>query len=198
MSDISTDDIKQLREQTGVSVIQCKKALEQAEGDMDKAREILKKKSKEFAEKKAGRDLGAGVIGVYQHANNQVGAMVELSCETDFVAKNEEFVEVAYNIAMHVAAMNPEYLSEDDITDEDRADAREIFEEEAKELDKPEDVKKKIIEGKIEKYFADRVLLQQDYIKDHDKTIGDIVNEATQKFGENVTLRRFARLEVLG
>lgn len=195
MADITTDQIKKLRDKTGVSVMQCKKALEEAKGDMNKAEVILQKQSAQAAKKKSDRTLGAGVIGSYLHSNNSVGALVELQCETDFVAKNEEFQTVAYELAMQVAAMNPEFLSEDDITEDDKKAANSVFEEEVK--DKPEDLQEKILKGKLDAYFKDKVLLNQDYIKDKDKTVKDLVQEATQKFGENVEIASFARLGVL-
>jgi len=194
MSDITTEQIKSLRERTGVSVMQCKKALEEAGGDIDKALVILQKKSSEIAAKKQDRELGAGTVVAYIHNNKNVGAMVELLCETDFVANNEEFPKVAYDIAMHVAAMNPSFKSVDDINDSDKETAKAVFLEEIK--DKPADMQDKILAGKLDSYFKEKVLLTQSFIKDPSKTITDLINEATQKFGERVEVGRFTRYAI--
>jgi elongation factor Ts len=188
---ISLDIVKQLRDKTGVSIMQCQKALEEAEGDMDKAEVILKKRSGAAADKKADRDLAAGAIGSYVH-DGVVGAMVLLSSETDFVAKNEDFVELARAIAMHIAATNPSVLSSEEISEDAKTAAMSVFKEEVK--DKPSEMQEKILEGKMASYFKDQVLLEQAYIRDDSKTIRDLLNEATQKFGERVEISKFARL----
>lgn len=192
---ITTEQIKELREETGVSVMQCKKALEESEGDIEKARVILKKASSKSASKKADRKLGAGVISSYIHAGSTVGSMVELLCETDFVAKNEEFKELAREIAMQVAATAPEFVRSEDIDEEAKTRAREIFAKEAE--GKPDDIKEKIIEGKLESYFGENTLLQQPYIKNPDVTINGLIEEGIQKFGENIEVGRIARFGVL-
>lgn len=191
---IKTEDVKKLRDETGISVMKCKNALEEANGDMKKALTILQQKSKETAKKKKDRDLGAGRVSTYLHNTKTVGVLVELSCETDFVAKNEEFTDLAYNIAMHIAAMNPLYISVEDVSKEDNNLMRESFEKEV--LDKPEDIREKIIEGKMKSHFSERVLLEQPYIKDGDKTIGVLIEEAVQKFGERIEITRFTRYNV--
>ncbi len=191
---ISLDDVKKLRDETGVSIMQCKKALEEAEGDFEKARVILRKVSAQIAEKKADRELGAGAVQAYVHAGNTVAGIAVLACETDFVAKNEEFVNLAKDIAMHVAAMAPRFISKDDVKDEDIAAAKEVFKEEV--ADKPEELQEKILEGKINSYLEDKVLLEQAFIKDPSKKIKDLISEATQKFGERVELTRFERFSV--
>ncbi len=191
---ITTEDVKKLREQTGVSIMQCKKALEEAGGDMSQAIVILQKKSGATAAKKSDRSLGAGTVSSYIHAGGTVGSIVELACETDFVAKNEEFQALAKEIAMHVAAMNPQFLVEEDITDEDKAAALEVFKKEVE--DKPADMQEKIIEGKMDSYFKDKVLLNQSYIKDPEKTIDDLIKAAVQKFGENTQIVRYSRFAV--
>lgn len=193
---ITTEQIKELRDSTGISVMQCKKALEEAGGDMQKASAILQKKAGAAAAKKSERSLGAGVIGSYIHNNNTVGVLIELGCETDFVAKNEEFGPLASDIAMHVAAMAPQYVSEDEVTDADRKKAKELFAKEVEGSDKPEDIKEKMLEGKIKAYFDERVLLNQHFIKNPEKTIKDLLNDATQKFGERTEVVRFRRFEV--
>jgi elongation factor Ts len=189
--DITTDTIKQLREATGVSVMQCKKALEEAGGDLAKAEVVLRKHSAASAEKKADRELGAGVIGTYVHEGG-IGAMVLLSCETDFVAKNPDFAKVARDIAMQVTATDPKYTTTDEISPEAKAAATAVFEKEVE--GKPEDMKAKIMEGKLSSYFRDQVLLEQSFIKDETKSIKDLLNEATQKFGERVEVTRFVRI----
>ena len=188
--EITTETLKMLRDKTGVSVMQCKKALEEANGDIDQAEVILRKRSGAAADKKADRELGAGAVATYVHGG-EIGAMVLLSCETDFVARNEEFPQLAREIAMQVAASNPTYLSETEISEEARAAAEAVFKEEVK--DKPADMQEKILEGKMKSYFKDQVLLEQAYIKDDSKTIRDLITEASQKFGERVEVSKFAR-----
>ncbi len=193
---ITTEQIKDLRDKTGISVMQCKKALEEAGGDMEKALILLRKKGAEVAAKKGNRTLGAGVIASYIHGNGTVGAMVELACETDFVSNNEEFKALARDIAMQVAASNPDFLSSADIDDAARAKASEVF---AKETEgKPEELKAKILEGKISSYFADKILLEQPFIKNADLTIATLISNAIQKFGEKTEIVRFSRFSVGG
>lgn len=188
--EISTEILKELRDATGISVMQCKKALVEAEGDMAKAKILLQKKSGEAAAKKSDRELGAGVVGTYSH-NDEIAGIAVLSCETDFVARNPDFVKLARDIAMHVAAQNPIYLARADISEEALAKAIEVFAEEVK--DKPEAMREKILEGKLSAYWKDRVLLEQPFIKDDSKTIGMLVSEAVQKFGENIVLTKIGR-----
>lgn len=193
---ITTEQVKDLRDRTGVSVMQCKKALEEAGGDMEKALVILHKKSGEMSSKKADRTFGAGVVQAYIHANGNVGAIVELNCETDFVAKNEAFVALARDIAMHVTATNPKFLHKDDVKEEDMKAARAVFEEEVK--GKPEAVRKTILDGKLKAYFSEMVLLDQAFIKNPEITIQGLIDQAVQKFGEKTALARFKRFKVLG
>lgn len=189
--DITTNSIKELRELTGVSVMQCKRALEEAGGDQEKAVVILKKHSASSAEKKADRSLGAGAIGSYIH-EGVIGAMVLLSSETDFVAKNPEFVALARDIAMQIAASNPAYTNADEIPEDAKHAAIAVFEKEV--ADKPAEMQSKILEGKLASYFRDQVLLDQAFIKDESKTIRQLLQEATQKFGERVEVTQFARI----
>ncbi len=192
--EITSAQIKELRDKTGISVMQCKKALEEAGGDMDKAVIILKKKRSEAADKKSDRVLGAGAIGSYLHNTNEVAALVILACETDFVSKNEEFIALAKNIAMHVAATNPTYVSKDQLPQSAIEKAKEVF---AGELaGKPEEMKEKIMEGKLSSYFKDQILMEQDFIKNPETTIGEMVSGAVQKFGENVSIAQITRLSV--
>lgn len=191
---VTTLEIKELRDKTGVSIMQCKKALEEASGDIEKAIVILKKKGSEASAKKSGRDLGAGVVQSYIHSTKDVGAIVVLSCETDFVAKNEEFIQLAYNIAMHIAATNPEFKSKEDIDEAAMQTAKEVFSEEVK--GKPENLKDQILKGKLDSYFKDKILLEQAYIKDPEHTINDLIESAVQKFGERIELESFKRYSV--
>ena len=191
--EITTEIIKELREKTGVSVMQCKKALEEAGGDLAKAEVILKKRSSEAAEKKAERALAAGAIGSYTHEGS-IGAMVLLSSETDFVAKNPEFVALARELAMQVAATDPKYVIDTEIPSVEKDAAVAVFKKEME--GKPADMQEKILAGKMESYFRDQVLLDQFFIKDETKTVRDLLNEATQKFGERIEISRFARLSV--
>jgi len=192
--EITSQMIKELREKTGISVMQCKKSLEEAEGDMDKALIILKKKRSEAVEKKSDRVLGAGVVGVYVHNTKEVASMVLLSCETDFVSKNEEFVVLANEIAMHVSAMNPKYIAKDELDGAIIEKAKEVFAEEVNS--KPEEMREKIMEGKLSSYFKDQILLEQPFVKNPDTTIGEMVSGAVQKFGENVVISQISRVSV--
>lgn len=192
--EITSTQIKALRDKTGISVMQCKKALEEAEGDMDKALIILKKKRSEAADKKSDRELAAGAVGSYVHNTNEVAAMIVLSCETDFVSKNEEFIALARDIAMHVAALNPKFISRSEVDEVALQKATEVFQAEV--LDKPVDMQAKILEGKLSSYFKEQILLEQPFIKNPDTTIGELVNGAVQKFGENVNVTEIRRISV--
>lgn len=173
--------------------MQCKKALEEAGGDKEKALFALRKKSKEIAAKKDERTLGASVVDAYIHSNKKVGALIELSCETDFVARNEEFIFLAREIAMHITAMNPEFVDESQISDEARAAVTELFKKEVEESGKPADLQAKMMEGKLKTYFAEKTLLNQSFVKDPDLTITDLINRYVQKFGEKIAVARFVR-----
>lgn len=192
--EITSEALKELRNKTGVSVMQCKKALEEAAGDMEKALIILQKKGGEAAAKKSDRELGAGAISAYVHNTGEVAALVHLACETDFVAKNEEFTALARDIAMHVAAQNPKYIRREEVDAAELEKVEAVFKEEL--TDKPADIQEKILAGKIDAYFKDRVLTEQAFIKDPEKTIGDLVSSAIQKFGENVVIADISRLSV--
>lgn len=194
---ITTEDIKKLRDETGISVMQCKKALEEADGDMEKAKVILRKQSSNAASKKADRELGAGVVRSYIHSNNSVGAIVELNCETDFVANNAEFVQIADDIAMHITAMRPEFLSQEDIDASAKEKATTVLKEEVDAMDKPEDIKAKILDGKINDFFAEKTLLDQPFVKNPDITIRQLIEGGTQKMGEKIEVARFTRFGLL-
>ncbi len=190
----TTEEIKELRDQTGVSIMQCKKALEEAGGDIEKAKVILRKLSSAIAVKKSDRTLGAGIAAAYTHAGGSVVSAVVLACETDFVSKNEEFSKLAYEIAMHVAAMAPQFISRDDVKDADLKAAREVFKEESAKV--PEAARAKAIEGKVNSYLGERVLLEQAYVKDPTRTVRELIDSAVQKFGEKIEVVRFERLSV--
>lgn len=192
--EITSAQIKELRDATGISVMQCKKALEEADGDKEKALIILKKKRSEAAEKKSDREIGAGVVGSYIHNTNEVAALVLLGCETDFVAKNEEFVALANEIAMHVAAMSPQYINRDEVSEEAVAKAKEVFAAEV--ADKPAEMQEKILDGKLSSYFKDQILLEQAFVKNPDSTISGMLQDAIQKFGENVSVVEIKRVSV--
>jgi elongation factor Ts len=191
---ITTEQIKELRDATGVSVMQCKKALEEAGGDMEKAKIILRKISKQSADKKSGRTLGAGVVASYIHGNGSVGTMIELLCETDFVARNDDFKALARDIAMHITALAPEYLKMEEVREEDKTKAKELFEKDL--AGKPKEMHDKIMEGKLSSYFGEKVLLEQMFIKNPEVNIRALVEQAAQKFGERTEIGRFVRFSI--
>ena len=195
---ISAQDVKTLRERTGAGMMECKKCLTEAEGDMDKAMELLKQKGLAQAEKKAGRTAAEGVVTSYIHGNGQIGVLVEVNCETDFVAKNDEFQSFARDIAMHVAASNPEFVRREDIPEERVEEEKELIKAQSEETvaGKPEHVVEQILEGKLNKNLSAITLLDQPFVKDPDKTVGEVTKELVAKIGENVRVRRFERYEV--
>lgn len=187
---ISTDVIKELRDRTGVSIMQCKKALEESGGDMDKALEVLAQKSGDIAKKKGDRTFGAGVVASYIHNTKDLGAMIVLSCETDFVAKNEEFVALARDIAMHAAAMRPTHVHRADMPQDELAALRESFRPEV--AGKPAELQDKILDGKVDSALKGSVLLEQLFVKDDSKTIQNLIDAAVQKFGERTDVTQLA------
>jgi elongation factor Ts len=193
---ISPKDVSELRQRTGAGMMDCKRALEEAGGDMDKAGEILRKKGIAKAEKRAGRAASQGIVLSYIHHNQQVGVLIELNSETDFVARNEAFQQLARDIALHIASADPIGVSAADIPQELLDRERRIAEEQVAAEGKPENVRPKIVEGKLKKFVAERTLLEQPYVRDDSKTVGDLVKEVSGKLGEAVTVRRFARFQV--
>lgn len=192
---ITTEQIKELRDSTGISVMQCKKALEEAGGDTAKALVILRKKSGELAAKKSDRTFGAGIVQAYVHSTGRVATLVELVCETDFVSGNEEFKALAKDIAMHITAANPKFLNKDEITEDAKNVAKEVF---MKEVEgKPKEMQEKILEGKLATYFGEMVLLNQPFIKNPELTIEALILAASQKFGEKIAIARYNRFAVL-
>ena len=190
---ISSELVKTLRDRTGAGMMDCKNALAESKGDMDKAIDYLRKKGAATAEKRAGRAANQGVIEAYIHAGGRIGAMVELNCETDFVAKTDDFKFLSREITMQIAAMNPLYITREDVTKETIEHEMEIYRQQAHNEKKPEQVIERIAEGKLEKYYQEYCLLEQTYIKDSGKTIKDLILDITAKTGEKITIRRFKR-----
>lgn len=188
--------VKKLREHTGVSITECKKAIVEAENDYEKAEELLRKKGFEKAKAKSSRVTNSGAIGSYIHSNRNIGVMIELGCETDFVAKNEDFIALQKDIAMQICAMTPTYISEKDIPAEVLEKEKEIYLEQMKDSGKPAQVVEKIIEGKLSKYYSEACLLKQKSFKDDSKTIEDLIAEKIHKLGENIVVKRFVRYQV--
>jgi elongation factor Ts len=200
MAEISATAVKTLREKTGAGMMECKKALTEAEGDETKAIEILRKRGMAGAEKKAGRVAAEGAVGSYIHMGGKVGVLVEVNCETDFVARGEEFQSFVKDLAMHIAAMDPRYVSKEEVAADDIAKEREIelerLKADEKNAKKPADVLDKIVEGRLGKFYEAAVLLEQPFVKDQTKTVGDLVKELTAKIGEKIAVRRFTRYKM--
>ncbi|NMB92168.1 MAG: elongation factor Ts [Parcubacteria group bacterium] len=193
---ISVNDISRLREETQAPVMECKKALEEAKGDFEKAKLILKKKGEMRAEKKQANDTRSGIIDSYIHANNKVGVIIELRCETDSVANNPDFKLLAHDLAMHIAAMEPQFISRESIAPEMIEQKKKEYSKEFEETNKPQEIIDKIIQGKLDKEFQETCLLDQIFIKDETKKIGDLLKEATAKFGEKIEVAHFCRLQI--
>ena len=193
---ITAELVKDLRGKTGASIMECRKALAQSKGDLEKAVEYLRRSGKERAAKKADRTTSEGVVASYVHSNRKVAAMVEVFCETDFVAKNAEFQELAHDLAMHIAAANPKYLSLEKIDPKDREDFEKFVREELASEKKPTDIVEKIVEGKVKKHFEEISLLAQPFVKNPDMTVEDLIKEKISKIGENIQVGNFARFEI--
>lgn len=192
---ISAQDVKELRERTGAGMMDCKKALTEADGDINKAIDILREKGLAAAAKKAGRVANEGVVESYIHGGGRIGVLVEVNCETDFVANTEDFRSFAKEICMQIAAANPRYTSREEVPSSVIEKEKEILKAQALNEGKPEKILEKIIEGRIEKFYKENCLLEQEYIRDSDKTVKDILNEMISKLGENIIIRRFVRFE---
>ncbi|GAC1392659.1 MAG: translation elongation factor Ts [Candidatus Saccharimonadales bacterium] len=195
MAEISIDDIKRLRSLTGVGITDAKAALVESKGDFDIALDAMRKKGLTKAEKRGEREVRAGVVGTYNH-DQRIGVIVEVNCETDFVARNEMFTELVKNIAMHIAASSPEYVMAENIPSDIRSKAEADFTEKARAEGKPEKMLSKIVEGMLQKYFAEKCLLDQAYVKNPDQSVGDYVKENIAKLGENIVIRRFSRIAI--
>lgn len=187
------EKLKELRNKTGVGIMDCKRALEEAKGDIDTAVEILRKKGIAKAEKKLGRITKEGVIGSYIHPGEKLGVLVEVNCETDFVANNKDFRKLVRELAMHIAACSPLCVDRGGVPESVTEKEKEIYTEQARRTKKPEKIIPRIVEGKMEKFYTDNCLLEQPFVKDPERTVADILKEGIAKFGENITVRRFVR-----
>lgn len=193
---VTTQMVKELREATGAGVLDAKKALEAADGNFDAAVDALRKKGAARAAKKADRQANEGVIEVYSHLASRVGVMVEVNCETDFVARNEQFQELAHDLALHVAAMAPKYLNREDVPTADLDRELDVLRDQARAEGKPENIVEKIVEGRVDKFYAETCFMEQPFVKDEKKKISQLVMEAIQTLGENIVVRRFIRYEL--
>ncbi|MCK4467355.1 MAG: translation elongation factor Ts [Thermodesulfobacteriota bacterium] len=196
MATISAAMVKQLREKTGAGIMDCKEALAECDGDISKSIDFLRKKGLAAASKRSGRVMREGVIKSYIHTGSKLGAMVEIDCETDFVAKNDDFLEFAKNIAMHIAATNPVGIRPEDVPEEIINKEKEIYRAQALETGKPEKIVDKIAEGKLQKFYKDNCLMSQVYVRDPSVTIDDLLSGLIAKIGENITIKRFVRFQV--
>ena len=198
MVEINATMIKELRVRTNAGIMDCKEALNEADGDMEKAVDFLRKKGLATALKRAGRQTSEGVINSYIHAGGKIGVLVEVNCETDFVGRTDQFKEFVKNLAMHVAATKPLGISREDIAEELVKREEEIYRAQAKEMGKPDKILDKIVQGKMEKFYRESCLLEQQYVKDTDLTIQDLIHEMVSKTGENITVGRFVRYQLGG
>lgn len=195
---VNIEKIKQLREETGVSLSEVKKALVQTEGDIEKAKETLRKWGRELAGKKSAREVKSGIVQNYLHPNKKIGVMIDIRCETDFVAKGEDFANFSHEICLQIAAMNPLFISEEDISDEILAKEKEIYTAQMKKEKKSADILEKILNGKIEKFKKENSLLSQNWVKDNGKTIKNLLEEYITRLGENIIIKSFVRYEIDG
>ena len=193
---ISASQVKDLRDKSGVGMMDCKKALVESNGDLDKAFELLRKSGIAKAQKKAGRSAKEGSVISYIHPGSKLGVLLEINCETDFVSNTEEFKNLGNDIAMHIAATNPQGVSRDDISNEIIEKEKEIYTEQAKGSNKPENIIEKMVEGRVNKYYKENVLLEQDFVKDPNQTVESLVTTAISKLGENIIVNRFTRFQL--
>ncbi|MFO7558754.1 MAG: translation elongation factor Ts [Desulfobacterales bacterium] len=198
MATISAAMVKELREKTGAGMMDCKEALTECEGDIEKAIDFLRKKGMATALKRAGRGTSEGTIQSYIHMGGKIGVIVEVNCESDFVAKNDDFVEFAKNIAMHIAATNPAGISPEDVPEEVIEREKAVYRDQAVEMGKPDKMIEKIVEGKLSKFFKESCLMNQQYVRDPEITITDYLNEVIAKIGENIKIARFSRFQIGG
>lgn len=196
MAEISASMVKELRERTGAGMMDCKKALSETGGDMEKAIEFLREKGLAAAAKKAGRVAAEGIVEAYIHGAGRIGVLVEINCETDFVAKNQDFRNLARDIAMQIAAAKPEFVRREEVSQDIIEKEKEILRAQALNEGKPEKIVEKMVEGRIEKYYKEVCLLEQPFIKDGDKTVQQVINEIISKIGEKIDVRRFTRYEM--
>jgi len=196
LAEITSESIKELRERTLAGMLDCKKALVECDGDIDKAADFLRKKGLTSANKKMGRDAKEGIVSSYIHTNSKIGVLLELNCETDFVAKNSGFQDLARELCMQVAAASPQYVSPEDVPAEVVEKEKEIFRDQMKDSGKPENVVEKIIEGKVQKFYSEICLLEQEYIKDPKIVIKDYIKNMIATIGENISVGRFMRYQI--
>ena len=196
MAEITAALVKELRERTGAGMMDCKKALAATEGDMDKAIDFLREKGLAAAAKKAGRIAAEGLVESYIHGGGRIGVLVEVNCETDFVAKTDAFKSLVKDIAMHIAAANPSYLRREEVPAAELEHEKMVLSEQARNEGKPEKIIEKMVSGRIEKYYKEVCLLEQPFVKDPDKTISDLITESIAKIGENISIRRFTRYQL--
>ena len=190
------EKIKQLRAETAAGMMDVKRALEESDGDVEGARQVLKERGQALAQKKSGRAATEGLIEAYVHFNGRIGVLVEVNCETDFVARTPEFKQFARNVALHVASMRPMCVAPEDIPDGALEEERQVVEKQVAEMGKPEKIAEKIVEGRMKKWVAEQALTTQPYVKETDKTVGDLLQETIQKLGENIVIRRFVHYEL--
>lgn len=193
---ISAEMVRELRSKSGVGIMECKNALKETDGDMEKAIEYLRKKGLSAAVKKQGRVASEGIVGSYIHAGGKIGVLVEVNCETDFVAKTPEFQQLVQDIAMQIAASNPLYVDQEDVPEEVIKKESEIYAAQAKDSGKPDKVIDKIVEGRLQKFYAEVCLLKQPFIKDTDKSVKDLIVEKISSLGENIVVKRFSRYQL--
>lgn len=193
---ITATQVQELRQKTGASMMDCKKALEEANGNQEEALNALRKRGRSIAEKKGTRETSAGIIQSYIHPNKRIGVLLELRCETDFVAQNSDFLNLAHDLSLHIAAMSPKYLSSENVPQEVIDEEKAIFMAQVADIDKPADLKEGIVDGKLKKRLSEICLLEQSFIKNPDQTIKDLITEHIAKIGENITLTRFTRYEL--
>ena len=193
---ISAGDVKTLRDRTGAGMMECKRALEEAKGDIEKAAETLRTKGIAKADKRVGKTTSEGIVASYIHHNAKVGVLLEINCETDFVARTDDFKTLAREIALHIASMAPLAVDKNGVPADAVERERRIFEEQAKQSGKPEQIIKKMVEGKVESYYKDVALLSQAWVKEPKKSIGDLIKETSAKVGENIVVRRFVRYQL--
>jgi len=193
---ISAQLVKELRDRTGAGFAACREALVEVNGDLQKAIDVLRKKGQAAAAKKAQRATSEGLVGSYIHAGGKIGVLVEVNCESDFVARTEDFQKLCHDVAMHIAALDPRFLRREEVTQEILDREREIYKDQAKQTGKPENVIDKIVNGKMEKFYEENCLYEQHFIKDEGVTIKELVDQAVAKMGENIAIRRFSRFKV--
>jgi elongation factor Ts len=196
MTTVSAGNVKELRQKTGAGIMDCKEALLECDGDLEKAVDFLRKKGMATALKRAGRGTSEGTVQSYIHMGGKIGVMVEVNCESDFVAKNKDFIAFAKNIAMHIAATNPAGIAPEDVSEDIISREKEVYRDQALEMGKPEKMIDKIVEGKLNKFYKESCLMNQPYVRDPNITITDLLNEVIAKIGENIKINRFARFQI--